>query len=86
MIKKYIKKPVIIEAVQWTDDNISEIKDFCGGSLIFKGNNPSCIYINTFEGRYLCSPYDYIIKDNELGTFYPCEPDIFEQTYKLVDY
>ena len=29
MIKKYIKKPVIIEAVQWTDDNISEIKDFC---------------------------------------------------------
>lgn len=83
MIKKYVKKPVVFKAVQWTDDNINEIIDFCGNSLTFKGSKPSRIYINTFEGRYLCLPYDYIIKD-ELGEFYPCTPDVFEQTYEEI--
>ena len=84
MIKNYVKKPVIIEAVQWTGDNIDEIINFCGNSLTFKGSKPSRIYIHTFKGRYLCSPYDYIIKDDELGMFYPCKPDVFEQTYEEV--
>lgn len=84
MIKQYVKKPIVVKAVQWTGDNISEIKDFCGGSLTFEGSKPSRIYINTFKGWYLCSPYDYIIKDDVLGTFYPCKPDVFEQTYEEI--
>ena len=28
MYKKYRKKPVIIEAIQWTGENLSEIDEF----------------------------------------------------------
>ena len=33
MIKKYRKKPVIIEAIQWNGKNLSEIDDFMGGVI-----------------------------------------------------
>lgn len=39
--------------------------------------------IDTLEGKHLVSPGDYIIKGIQ-GEFYPCKPDIFEQTYEPV--
>lgn len=30
MVKKYRKKPVIIESIQWTGKNLSEIDNFMG--------------------------------------------------------
>ena len=30
MVKKYRKKPVIIESIQWTSKNLSEIDNFMG--------------------------------------------------------
>ena len=30
---KYRKKPVVVEAIRWTGDNLDEIKAFVGGSL-----------------------------------------------------
>lgn len=38
---KYIKKPIIIEAVQFTRDNINEIRSFCGEIHTIK--TPRCI-------------------------------------------
>ena len=40
--------------------------------------------IPTLEGDMLVRPGDYIIKGVQ-GEFYPCKPDIFEQTYEEVD-
>jgi len=40
--------------------------------------------IETLEGTMKASLGDYIIKDVK-GEFYPCKPDIFEQTYELVE-
>lgn len=80
MIKKYQKKHVVIEAVQYTGsmDNLDEIKEFAHASLIsFDGD---FITIHTLEGDMLASIGDYIIKGVK-GEFYPCKPDIFEQTY-----
>lgn len=37
MIKKYRKKPVIIEALQWTGKNLSEIDNFIGKVVDNKG-------------------------------------------------
>lgn len=33
MIKKYRKKPVTIEAIQWTGTNLSEIDNFMGATV-----------------------------------------------------
>ena len=48
MNKKYRKKPVTIEAIQWLGTNLSEIDDFVGGSIVNKG--PTLI-IHTLEGE-----------------------------------
>jgi hypothetical protein len=39
--------------------------------------------IKTLEGWLTVSPGDWIIKGVQ-GEFYPCKPDIFEQTYERV--
>ncbi|MBC8428338.1 hypothetical protein H8D04_00500 [bacterium] len=33
MVKNYKKKPVVIEALQWTGDNPEEVREFVGDSL-----------------------------------------------------
>lgn len=75
---KFRKKPVVIEAVQWTGDNIEEIGEFLAGvHWATAGRNP---VIPTREGDMTVSPNDWIIK-GVAGEFYPCKPDIFAATY-----
>ena len=78
MVKKYRKKPVIIEAVQWNGKNLTEIDNFVGGSLKIE---VSSLVIHTLEGDMEASINDYIIKGVN-GEFYPCKPDIFDKTYE----
>ena len=80
---KYRKKPVVIEAVQWTGNNISDICKFTDrdvNHLIAGGQ----LYITTLEGVHRASGGDFIIKGVK-GEFYPCKPDIFAQTYEPAD-
>lgn len=81
---KYRKKPVIIEAVQWTGDNISEICKFTKrdiSHLLRSGQ----LHIETLEGIMKASVGDFIIKGVSCE-FYPCKPEVFYQTYeKVVD-
>lgn len=89
MIMKVRKKPVEVEAVQWTGLNLEEIKAFVGESLIYtrevgKGKPRLFMKIKTLEGDMLTSEGDYIIKGIS-GEFYPCKPDIFKATYEEVE-
>ena len=77
---KYIKKPVVIEAIQFNGENIGEINAFTGHSLRL---NDECLEIETLEGTMKASKDDWIIKGIK-GEFYPCKPDIFEKTYEVV--
>ena len=80
MIKKYRKKPIVIEAVQWTGDNKVEIQLFMNRYLD-EDTILRRLTIPTLEGDHIASEGDYIIKGVK-GEFYPCKPDIFEQTYE----
>lgn len=80
MDKKYRKKPVIIEAIQWTGKNLSEIDYFMGITVEIK---VTTLVIHTLEGDMEASIGDYIIKGVN-GEFYPCKPDIFAKTYEEV--
>ena len=87
---KYRKKPVVIEAFEWTGDIgqkeepiwiVEAIKD---GSVWF---NNECtenvtMEIKTLEGNHIANRGDYIIRGIK-GEIYPCKPDIFDQTYEL---
>ena len=91
---KYRKKPVVIEAIQWTGLNFEEIKAFVGQDLIYDiydaawkvgmGIPEVTVKIKTLEGEMLASVGDYIIQGVD-GEFYPCKPDIFEKTYDIVN-
>lgn len=41
------------------------------------------IIISTLEGLHWVDPGDYVIRGVQ-GEFYPCKPDIFEQTYDVL--
>lgn len=77
---KFIKKPVIIEAIQWTGDNKLEISEFVQDSERKYDFQEDALFIHTLEGSMRASVNDYIIKGVS-GEFYPCKPEIFEKTY-----
>jgi hypothetical protein len=77
----YIKKPVVIEAIQWTGDNWKQIDDFITVKH-YTYPKEGYISIPTLEGLMQANKGDYIIKGVQ-GEFYPCKPDIFEATYEL---
>lgn len=79
---KYRKKPIVIDAVQYTGGNWQEVFEFCKCSLGgFVGLNGGEFIINTLEGQHIASVGDYIIK-GVAGEFYPCKPSIFADIYE----
>jgi hypothetical protein len=83
MAQKFKKKPVIIEAVQWTGENQFEIMDFCNSCYLTSSGTVRDLYIDTLEGDMLANVGDYIIK-GVAGEFYACKPEIFALTYENV--
>jgi len=85
MTHKYVKKPIPVEAVQWTGDNRKDIWDFC--SLSYFNYNIETdkleLFIQTLEGPMSANVGDYIIKGVK-GEFYPCKEDIFNETYDQI--
>lgn len=82
---RYRKKTVVIEAVKWNGDKVSEVVDWVREALedntLFRmGCN---VIVDTLEGKMKASPGDYIIKGVQ-GELYPCKPDIFEKTYDKI--
>ena len=86
MIKKYRKKPVVIEAIKFCD-NAHDIEKFVGLELMGNMHGTGKVVeliIPTLEGEHIATENDYIIK-GIAGEFYPCKPDIFEKTYDEVE-
>lgn len=78
---KFRKKPVVIEAVQWTGLNMNELRDFMGK---YPKVIDRRVRIQALEGAIYASECDWIIKGVK-GEVYPCKPDIFAATYEAVD-
>ena len=95
---KYRKKPVIVDAFRYDGDLMYSngewscpdwAKEAFQSSVLYY-DSPNCeeqpteLYIETLEGRHHVSVGDYIIR-GVVGELYPCKPDIFEQTYEVVE-
>ncbi len=76
---KFRKKPVVIEAVQWTGRNLADMTEHMGNGRL--SLNQGRIVIETLEGTMLADIGDWIIRGVK-GELYPCKPDIFEATYE----
>jgi len=84
---KFRKKPIVIEAVQFKGNNLDEILDFAGDPMqkrISEGIAPETLMIRTLEGIMTADKDTWILRGVQ-GEYYPCDPEIFEQTYERVD-
>lgn len=81
--QRYRKRPVTIEALQFTGTNGDEIAHFAGLAAVVTGRTHA-LHIKTPEGLMRAAPGDWIIKGVS-GEFYPCKPDIFAATYEAVE-
>lgn len=82
MVKEYIKRPVVVEALQWTGENIEELIEFADDTMFFAYSEGP--FFETLEGTMKACEGDYIIKGVK-GEFYPCKPEIFEETYAEIE-
>lgn len=84
---KFRKRPVVVDAIQWTGNNTDEVyaweKSFGRYVLVIREDG-GFVYIQTLEGSMKANKGDWIIR-GIAGEFYPCKPDIFEQTYEKVE-
>lgn len=78
----YRKKPVVIEAFKWNEDQVPSWWLSKEGITIEPRTGRA--YIPTLEGIMEALPGDYIIQGIK-GEIYPCKPDIFEATYEPVE-
>ena len=85
---KYRKKPVVIDAWQFTKANYKTgapdfIRHSNGSVTLWSQYGGDVIegWIETLEGKMRVSENDFIIKGVN-GEFYPCKPDIFAKTYE----
>ena len=97
---KYRKKPVVIEAVQLTGNNIREAYEFINGPVdlshpiandkwydyedIVKRDGLRIMTLESDGQTQIADIGDFIIRGVQ-GEHYPCKPDIFEQTYESVE-
>ena len=88
--KRYVKLPVEIEAYQFLGnlEDREMLESWVVGpsgvltfNWFFNGAEYESFFIKTLEGHMEASKGDFIIKGVQ-GEFYPCKPDIFEQTYQ----
>ena len=73
MAKKYRKKPVVVEAIQWTGNNLDDVIKFNVNGQWKKGED---LKIFTLEGTMKANIGDYIIKG--------INGEFFEKTYEEV--
>lgn len=88
---KFRKKPVVIEAIQFTEQNKDSVYVWATqiqGNVYhsFKDGMP-VLLIPTLEGEMICELNDWLIVEpfpTDWRKLYPCKPDIFEKTYEPV--
>lgn len=80
-MSKWRKKPVIIEAWQWTGSNFTSLQNVLPlGIYVLREDG---LYIRTLEGDMKSLPGDWIIRGVQ-GEYYSCREDIFYSTYEWV--
>jgi hypothetical protein len=78
---KFKKKPVEIEAVRWTGDNVEEMEAHVREPV----NEGIPIDVGTLEGIMRCDIGDWMIRGVK-GELYPCKDDIFKMSYEQIDW
>lgn len=87
--KTYRKKPVTVEAIQWTGDNFEELRKFVGTFRVLAFDEPGVIVAENSETHLWVEANqqwlpivvsEWVLKD-KLG-YYPCKDEMFQHSYE----
>jgi hypothetical protein len=92
-VKTFRKKPVEIQAMQWTGENLDEVLGFTGDRKFAVlaeidrtlCGDPACtaeLFVAANRVWMAIETGEWILRDAK--GFYPCKPDIFAATYEEV--
>lgn len=86
MFSKYVKKPVVIDALKFTKENKDQVFNLitCHRMPGWDQNGDPMIIIKTLEGDMNLKIGEWLIKGVN-GEFYPCKDDIFQKTYESAE-
>lgn len=77
------KKPVEVQAMQWTGENSAEAYSFTRGQFDSEKAGVAQVYDFLHDTWVWLDAGDWIIQGIQ-GEFYPCKQDIFAETYERV--
>jgi len=87
-------KPVVIEAIRWMGGDYEILTVFCGRNWsradavdeVGPPNDPEGVVVyNPLESQWLNVPVGHWIIRGIRGELYPCDPDVFNKTYEIVE-
>lgn len=94
--KRFKKKPVVIEAIQYTGKNLADVQAFVGvipdhdGNTLgfrttrakaFNSQGIKAVVWDKLHGTWVgVADMQWVIKGVK-GEFYPCDPEVLEETY-----
>lgn len=86
----FIKRPLMIQAMQWLGGNYECLNDFCGenwrraDAIGHAGPDDAenVVIWNVKEKQWLNLPLNFWIIRGIEGELYPCDPEIFNITYE----
>jgi hypothetical protein len=80
----------VVEAVQLSKENLTEVAEWCDGQVVAERNaiDPEITYVGlnlmTFSGVARATETNYIVKDT-IGSFHVLEKHLFEDTMVALD-
>jgi hypothetical protein len=85
---KVRKKPIVVEAIQFTGMHSIEHMDREWGApfqaISSSQAHTNCLWLRTLEGT-MSVPFNNWVIRGVNGEFYSCAPDIFDKTYDIVE-
>lgn len=90
---KYRKRPLVVDAIQWTGDNKAEVLDFVegfdrdgdapfGGFTVDYETASATLWVEANKSWLPIEKGEWILRDAK--GYYPCKDDIFRATYDKV--
>jgi hypothetical protein len=87
MAKRYRKQPLVVEAMQWdgSQKGADQINEWANSVILTPGEADwpdRMLWVAANQAFVPITPNEWVIKDS--AGFYPCQPDIFKDTYEEV--
>lgn len=83
---RYRKRPVEVDAIQWTGQNLGDVQAFGSGAVGIGTLDGGALPLWVIKSAATCRVErgDWIIRETDGSGFYPCAGDVFAATYEPV--